>query len=83
VTHALQLLRPGGQLLFLLRLAFLESQGRYQRLYSGGLKPVRVWSLVERPSFTGNGKTDATTYALFLWQKGWREGCTLDWLSWR
>jgi SAM-dependent methyltransferase len=83
VVRALDLLQTGGQLLFLLRLAFLESQGRYQRLYRNGLKPVKVWSLVERPSFTGDGKTDATAYALFLWQKGWRGGCELDWLSWR
>lgn len=73
-----------GSVLFLLRLAFAESQGRYQRMYSNGLKPYRIASLVERPSFTGDGKTDATAYALFEWCPAVHDGMTeFEWLSWR
>jgi len=75
--------RPGS-VLFLLRLAFAESQRRYQQMYSNGLKPFRIASLVERPSFTGDGKTDATAYALFEWCPKLNDNLTeFEWLSWR
>ena len=67
IMRSLELLRPGGMALFLLRTAFMESQGRYERMFSGIARPTSVYSLVERPSFTGDGKTDATAYSLFLW----------------
>ena len=83
VMKSLNLLAPDGTLIFLLRLAFLESQGRYKRLYSDAAKPAAVHILAERPSFTGNGKTDATAYALFVWHQGWTGQTALHWLSWR
>ncbi len=83
ICKSLDLLRPGGQLVFLLRLAFLESQRRYKKFYSNGLRPSKVAILVERPSFTGNGKTDATAYAIFVWRKGGAPVTALEWLSWR
>jgi SAM-dependent methyltransferase len=72
--------------LFLLRQAFTASQGRYQRMYNNGLKPANMDVVVNRPSFTGDGKTDATEYAIFTWRKQWRDGqrtTETDWLSWR
>ena len=78
IEASLHYLRPGGRLLFLLRLAFLEGKGR-----GGGLfreHPVkRVEVCVNRPSFTDNGRTNATAYAFFLWERGWRGGTTLEW----
>lgn len=51
----------------LLRLNFLASQKR--REWFKAHEPSALFILSERPSFTGNGKTDATDYAWFYW--GW------------
>lgn len=58
-------LREGGRLVFLLRLAFLESERRLKLWRDYPLK--EVWVFPKRPSFTGNGKSDATAYAAFVW----------------
>lgn len=73
-------LARGGQLLFLLRLNFLESQNRYAGLFAE-YQPKRVVISSRRVSFTGDGKTNATAYALFIWEKGWAHGTTLDWFD--
>jgi hypothetical protein len=51
----------------LLRLNWLASKRRigFHREH-----PADVFVLSKRPSFTGNGKTDATEYAWFLWGEG-------------
>ncbi len=49
----------------LLRLNFLASRKR--RDWWNTHKPDALFILSERPSFTGNGKTDATDYAWFYW----------------
>lgn len=67
VRKAIALTRPGGYVLFLLRLAFLEGQARGAGLWRD-LPPAHVAVCSRRPSFTGNGKTDATAYAVFIWQ---------------
>jgi len=56
--------RGGGVSAFLLRLPWLASQSRasFHREH-----PAHVLVLPRRPSFTKNGKTDATDYAWFLW----------------
>lgn len=82
VRRSLQLLKTKGHLIFLLRLAFLESQTRGNGLWQQ-YPPKEVHVLVERPSFTGNGKTDETAYAIYIWQKGVYGNPTLHWLSWR
>jgi SAM-dependent methyltransferase len=69
VRHSMTLLKPGGSVVFLLRLAFLEGQARgesFWRKYP--LHDLPICS--KRPSFTGNGKTDATAYAVYHWIKG-------------
>ena len=67
VHKSLQHLESYGQLVLLLRLGFLESQGRWQRLWNiVGNRPTKIFVLSKRPSFTGNG-TDATAYAWFVW----------------
>lgn len=70
-----------GQVLFLLRLAFLEGQKRCEGLWKD-YPPKEVHVLGRRPSFTGNGKTDATAYALFLWDTTYRGDTLLKWLNW-
>lgn len=75
---------PGGYVLFLLRLAFLEGQDRCKDLWKAHC-PLQVSTLGKRPSYTGNGKTDATAYATFLWQAGedhYRDWYRGDWLEW-
>jgi hypothetical protein len=51
---------------FLLRLSFLESAARFRTGIWAELARVHV--LAERPSFTGNGRTDASAYAWFVWK---------------
>jgi hypothetical protein len=84
VRKSFDLLVDGGYIFFLLRLAFLESAKRIP-LYKE-FPPKRVYVLQRRPSFfSSNGKTrttDATSYAMFLWQEGWEGKTELDWLYW-
>lgn len=66
-----RLLKPQGRVFWLLRLAFYSSQGRYDRLWSKGYHPVYIYQSAARLSFTGDGKTDDTDYAMFLWMREW------------
>lgn len=67
VLKSLSIVKPGGAVVFLLRLNFLGSQGRapFWQKYP----PAYVFVHSRRPSFTGNG-TDATEYAHFVWVQG-------------
>lgn len=76
IEHAMYLLRPMGILGFLLRLNFLSSKGRFS--FFQRLPPWRVYVLVDRPDFTGEGG-DATEYAFFVWRKGLVGAPRLDW----
>jgi hypothetical protein len=69
IAAALNLLRDGDRLVFLLRLNFLGSLDRVRFWRSN--RPAWVRTLVPRPSFTGGG-TDGTEYAIFCWKKGYR-----------
>ncbi len=51
----------------LLRTAFLESKKRYDFWQKHPLNGLYVLS--QRPSFLGNGKSDATSYSWFVWNK--------------
>lgn len=66
IHHALCLIGTTGMAAFLLRLNFLEGQGRADFHKKN---PAHVLVLPRRPSFTANGGTDATGYAWFLWGK--------------
>lgn len=79
VRRGLGLSQPGGRVAFLLRLGFLEGQARGNGLFREH-PPAYVWICSRRPSFTGDGKTDATAYAFFVWEKGWHGSPTIDWL---
>lgn len=67
-----------GQMWFLLRLDFLGSKDRYERIYTK-IPPTDVWVLSKRPSFTGGG-TDQHNYGWFRWVKGFHQGTQVYWL---
>lgn len=75
------LLSESGEMVFLLRLCFLEGQKRSVGLWKE-MRPYRAQVLNRRPSFTGNRKTDATAYMVAYWRKGFVGQTTLDWLEW-
>lgn len=64
VRRALSEVRPGGTVAVLLRLGWLASKKRvpFHRSF-----PSAVYVLPRRPSFTPDGKTDASEYAWFVW----------------
>jgi hypothetical protein len=79
VRRSLAHLRPDGWLVFLLRLSFAESVGRFL-MFTHELPPFSVVVCSDRPSFTGDGKTDASAYAYFVWNKGYQGKTILDWV---
>ncbi len=87
VTHALGMLAIGGVAAVLIRQSFLASQERAELF--GRYCPTRVDILVERPSFTQDGKTDQHEYCVIYWQRESRllfrkpESTVLRWLSWK
>lgn len=82
IESAFSVLRPGGLLAFVLRLSFWETPTRAELLRK---YPVRAFApIVQRPSFTGNGKGDKTGVGLFVFQRGFRgRGDILPAISWR
>ena len=68
IAAALDWLRAGDQLVFLLRLNFLGSRHRMELLKASPL--VWVAPVIPRPSFTPDGGTDATEYGVYAWRKG-------------
>lgn len=71
IRESMELLAHGGRLIFLLRLAMLESEKRITSGLWEQYPPSRVVVFSKRPSFTGTG-TDATAYAAFEWIKSTR-----------
>lgn len=45
----------------------LASIRRWENIYQYN-PPLAIFQFVRRPSFTGDGNTNATEYAMFLWQ---------------
>jgi len=82
LDKSLNMLALDGMVIFLFRLAFLESQKRFDRYYIIN-PPVQVVISANRLSFRGDGKSDDTAYALYYWQKANTNGTKLAWLSWR
>lgn len=84
IEKGMRLLAPHGTMMFLLRLNFLEGQKRGKGLWKT-LPPSDVYVCSRRPSYTGNGKTDATAYSLICWGKQRFSTNTqtyLHWLDW-
>ena len=68
---------------FLLRLAFLETQDRYDTIYSK-CPPSRVWIFSKRVTFYPKGVkqrgSGTTAYAWMIWDKAHEGKCELLWL---
>jgi hypothetical protein len=79
VRRGYNLLSVGGSLVFLLRLAFLEGQARRDGLFHE-IPPYQVAVCSKRPSFSGNGRTNATAFAVFHWRAGYGGTPILSWL---
>lgn len=73
ITAAIQRAEPGASIWALLRLNWLldgeASHGRQTWLRQGPGAPD-VYAMNRRPSFTGDGRADATTYAWMRWVVG-------------
>ena len=85
IVKAIDELKHGGMLVFLLRVNYLGSQKRYDSLWQQEkYKPKQIITLVQRPSFTGDGATDSTEYAFFVWADTSRmkDQSPIQWLSW-
>jgi hypothetical protein len=82
IRQAMYLLRRGGHLAFLLRLNFRATGKRRQLFHT--YRHRNSYVLEERPSFTADGDTDATEYALFVWQRSSAPARTTeDSFSWK
>lgn len=84
VRQGLAFLKGGGYLIFILRLAFLESIKRGRGLFTES-KPHSVHVSCRRIPFLlddGIRGSDDTAYALFTWVKGYNGNTKLDWLDW-
>jgi hypothetical protein len=81
VAHALDLC---PRVIMLLRLEFLESQGRSEILERRGLARVHVFRkrlpMMHRHGWTGPISTSQRAFAWFVWERGHRERATLHWL---
>jgi hypothetical protein len=67
VERSLDIAGERGTVAMLLRLGFLES---VQRRELHEARPADLYVLSQRPSFTGDGRVDATAYAWFVWGPG-------------
>lgn len=84
VRRAIEMLKPGGLMVLLLRLEFEASQGRGEGLHRE-FPFCAKYTLSRRVSFSYDGKTDSYDYAMFVWDTSWPlpvgeyKGGWLDW----
>lgn len=82
---AVDLLNPDvdSRIVMLQRTEFLNSQGRYKRIYSQ-FPPFVTHISARRPSFYGNGKTNTLDYAVYVWSSALSGAVPphLDWFMW-
>ena len=71
LSIALKRVATGGHVAFLLRMAFLNSQARVQTLWDLKAGFRYLLPLAQRPSFTVDGKSEHSEYAVYIFQKGW------------
>jgi hypothetical protein len=62
----------GGYVAFLLRMAFLNSQARVKTLWDLQKGFRYLMPLAQRPSFTGDGKSEHSEYAVYIFQAGYK-----------
>jgi SAM-dependent methyltransferase len=71
LEHSLAQVSPIGAVAFLLRLGFLEADERADLICA---HTPDVHGLCQRPSFTGDGKTDGTAYGFLVWPASRKPG---------
>ena len=84
---ALDLIGEGHKVYMFLKLTFLEGKARYRELFSK-YPPKNIYVFSERVMCAKNGKFDemkagggsAVAYAWFVWQKGFTEKTTIEWI---
>lgn len=81
IRLALDRMRTGDVLAFLLRGSFLAGQARVRGLWKDA-PPSHVWHIAPRPSFTGDGKTDGYESAAIAWTKGHVGPFAGGWIEW-
>ena len=83
-THALMLC---PKVIMLLRLAFLESEGRSSILDGGHLARVLPFrdrlAMMHRAGWTGPKSTNTIAFAWFVWERGWNKPTEMRRISWR
>lgn len=80
ISAGVRLLEPdGGRMVLLGRLELLAGQDRFSRLWCGGSPLKQVHVLSQRPSFTADGKTDKSEYAVFVWEAGYVGPASVSW----
>ena len=78
ILRAMEIVKDDGKVCALLRLNFLGSSRKRLDVVGPGSGLLRVLVMSKRPSFTGDGKTDATDYAWLVWRKGYKGAATID-----
>lgn len=68
IRRALVIVRRGGTVACLLPVSFMFGVGRYD--FHTKYKDADIYHLMKRPSFTGDGKTDATNYVWWIFGPG-------------
>jgi hypothetical protein len=84
VRKSFQVTSKKGTIIFLLKLAFLESKTRCRGLFKE-LPPTEVNVLAGRPSFDGSGRTNDYAFAVFVWDKEemmFSKETKLFWFDW-
>jgi hypothetical protein len=75
------------QVIFLLRLAFLESERRTELLERSGLQKVLVFRnrlpMMHRKDWAGPKATSNTPFAWFCWNRAHKGAVTLERISWK
>ena len=80
VRRAFQRLSASGIVVMLLRISFLAPACRREFWLEHPLSEVVV--IRQRPSFTGDGRTDGMEYGFFVWARGVIQAPTLSWCEW-
>lgn len=79
VIRALEVVRVGGIVAFLLRAGFFEGRDRGDLFSTGEIPPpAAIWKLGARPSFVG-GATDSCPYEFVVWRRGFTGTTALQW----
>ena len=82
--HALDLAPP--MIVFLLRLAFMETKGRSSILEGAGLARIHVFRnrlpMMHRAGWQGRKANSGMSFAWFVWVRGYAGPTTIDRISW-